>query len=486
MSTLSLQDVPNRPGVYIFRNAAGQVIYVGKAKSLRKRLATYFHPSRRITADPKLRSLINSIAGHETVVVRTESEALLLESRLVKQYQPFYNVELRDDKRFLLLAVDLSEPFPRLQLTRLKRDDGRLYFGPFPFTRALRETMTFLADFFGLRTCPGRTCSARRGRHCLKRHIQECAAPCAGTVTPEAYRDRVEGALRVLRGDLSTVRERLTERMREAAESQKFEEAAQLRDTLANLKAVVGAPVRTFEHSAGLAPQAAPAAAVLRLQTVLGLDRLPIRMECFDISNIGGRFAVGSKVVFSNGRPLRSEYRRYRIKTVEGANDFAMMEEVVSRRVRRALAEKTPLPDLLVVDGGAGQLSRAVLALQTHGVVLPVLGLAKQQEHIYLPGRELPLQLDRADAALKLLQALRDEAHRFGLAYHVALRRRRLTESLLDDIPGVGPARRQELLRHFGSVRAMAGRPPEEIAAAVPGVGPTLAQQILEHLRRCL
>ncbi|NOY81222.1 MAG: excinuclease ABC subunit UvrC [Kiritimatiellaeota bacterium] len=479
------QDVPNAPGVYVFRSDAGAVIYVGKAKSLRRRLRNYFQPSRKLTADPKLRSLIHSIASYETITVRSEAEALLLESRLIKQYAPRYNVDLRDDKRFLLIRVDPTEPFPRLRLVRVRTDDNCLHFGPFPHAGALRGTVDFLVRRFGLRSCGA---STRPGpadyRHCLKDVLKDCTRPCTGGVSEAEYRQRLEAALDVLRGRARSVLSELEAAMKSAAQRRRFEEAARFRDVLRNLQAQCAPGRRSFERAVLPRPGTGPAQ-VLALQQALGLDRAPSVIECFDISNISGRFAVGSMVCFRDGKPATNDYRRYRIRTVEGVDDFAMIREIVRRRYGRLLKDRRPLPDLIVIDGGPGQVNSAMAALsELNCPPVPLLGLAKKQEHIYLPGAGPAVALPRTHPALKLLQSLRDEAHRFAISYHRDLRRRRISNSVLSEIAGIGPKRRQALLQAFGSVQRLRCRTPAEIAEAVPGLGMSGAARVCEYLHR--
>ncbi len=481
----SLQDAPNSPGVYVFRNSSGDVIYVGKAKALRRRLANYFQPSRARTADIKLRSLIHSIQSVEILPVHSEAEALLLESRLVKQFNPRYNVELRDDKRFLVVAIDLNDPFPRLVLSRLKKDDGRAYFGPFPRARVLRQTVRFLSTYFGLRTCAAARPDEAAFRHCLDSVVRLCCCPCQGKVSPEDYRVRVEGLLAALRGDVGEIVARLDADMKRLAGAHKFEEAARVRDTIENIRYVCDVERRRSFERVVRAPVRTPQDAVAALQQALGLARAPETIECFDISNIGGILAVASLVCFRQGRPSPKDYRRFRIRTVSGADDFAMMGEAVGRRYARLLAEGRPLPDLVVIDGGAGQLGAAVRALLGAGAPpLPVLGLAKKREEVYLPGREAPLTLDRHHPGLHLLQAVRDEAHRFALLYHLTLRRRRTAESILDDVEGVGQTRKEQLLRAFGSVAGLRQATPEAMCQRVPGLGRDVAQRIADTLGR--
>ena len=484
MKTFARQDVPTGPGVYVFRNSSGTVIYVGKAKALRKRLATYFRPSGGRRADPKLRALINSISSYEVFSVQSETEALLLESRFIKEYVPRYNVELRDDKRFLHISIDMQEPFPRLQLTRLRKEDGRLYFGPFPQAGVLRETVAVLSKRFGLRTCRRRRPDADARRHCLQRKVSACSCPCAGAVDAAEYASRLEQAIAVLKGSIRDVVAELEQEMAAAAQARRFEDAAQRRDLIANLRSVCDPRRRSFARATMGTAKATPASAGESLQADLGLSREPRLIHCFDLSNIGGTFAVGSMVCFRGGRADKKAYRRFRIRSQQARDDTAMMREVVQRQYQRSLAEGRELPDLIVVDGGRGQLQAAVAGLRAAASPpLPLLALAKRQEEIYLPGRPDPVVLPRHHTGLQLLQAVRDEAHRFALGYHRRLRRQRIAESLLAEIDGVGPKRQAALLKAFGSVRRLRDTAPSQVAATVAGIGSDLAQRIQDYLR---
>lgn len=475
--------VPASPGVYVYRDRFRKVIYVGKAVNLRRRMSSYFQPSRRNTADAKLRSLIHSIAYWECYSVRSENEALLLESRLIKEYAPHYNILMRDDKRYLMLKLDLSAQFPTLTPARVKKDDSCRYFGPFPHGSALRATMEFLLKHFQLRACrydvPDEECRKR----CLKRIVKDCCAPCSGNITREEYMEKVNQMLQILSGNWRPLADELQEKMTAAAAAAKFEEAAKYRDILNNLKAVFntpGHPDRNFSRA--YIPSPSGPEAVYSLQKALKLPTPPRVMECFDISNILGTLAVASMVSFVDGKPARDRYRRFRIKTVHQSDDFAMMQEAITRRYSRLLQEKLPFPDLLVVDGGKGQLSSAIEALVAMQCPpFPVIGLAKREEEIFLPGRSEPVLLDRHDPALRALQAMRDEAHRFAISYHRELRAKRLQQSLLDEIPGIGQKRKLQLLQHFGSLRQIRKASFEELAKVV---GPVLAGKLQEFLHR--
>lgn len=473
-------DIPARPGVYVYRDRFGTVIYVGKASNLRRRMSHYFQPSQARRADPKLRSLIHSIDRWEIFPVKSEDEALILESRFIKEYAPHYNILLRDDKRYPMLKIDRNERFPRVRLTRLRKKDSCLYFGPFPHGSAMRRLAEYLTRRFGLRSCKAESPGEEEFRHCLAGTVRDCCRPCVGGVTEEEYRERVDRVVAALNGEIREVAEELRQKMAKAAAEKAFEKAAAFRDILGNLQSLVR--TRSFEHAE--LPNEAGMEAVADLQKALRLPNVPHVIVGFDISNLGTTFAVASLVCFREGRPDKASYRRFRIKTVEGQNDFAMMNEVVKRYFSRLLREQRPLPDLLMVDGGKGQLHLALDALISIDCPpFPVVGLAKRNEEIFLPGRSEPVVLDRNRPALKVLQALRDEAHRFAVSYNRQLRLKRIAESLLDEIPGLGEVRRNALLKAFGSVAMIRKASPREIADRVSGIGPEFAETIHEFLR---
>src|SRR6266536_3462456 len=627
--------VPDHPGVYLFRDTGGRVIYVGKAISLRKRTASYFQPLRNL--HPRTAAMVDSSATLEWVLVQNEVEALQLEYNLIKQHRPRYNVRYRDDKSYPWLAVTVSEEIPRPRVERGPKRKGTRYFGPYAHAYAIRETLDLL-----LRTFPVRTCSQgvfdrqrRLGRPCILYDIGKCSGPCVGHISPEAHRRIVDEFISFMEGRTRPVLKRLEDEMRTAAEQLSFETAARLRDQLASVRKamerqqmvssfaeddleaavqvffvrrgrVVGqrgfvvdkveeldtpALAATFVQQlygerldevprevllpvlpegadalrqwlAGLrggpvdfrVPQRgekralletvtanardsfvshklkrasdfdARARALKELQEQLDLPVAPLRIECYDISNLQGSQVVGSMVVFEDGLPRKSEYRRFEVRSVDGQDDFASMREVLSRRLARLASEQddhpaepaagapaevepdglreatdasaparpeTPKqgprkfaypPSLIVVDGGRPQLGAAMEALEQAGRTdLAVIGLAKRMEEVYVPGSPDPVVLPRASEALYLLQRARDEAHRFAIAYHRKLRGRSMTRSALDGIPGVGEARRKDLVRHFGSPRKVAQASVEEIAA-LPGFGPRLAKTVWDHL----
>src|SRR6516164_1092547 len=331
--------LPHKPGIYLMRDRFGTVIYVGKARDLRKRVSQYFQPSRRLGWDLKFKALIEAIHDFDSHTVRSEPEALLLESKLIKEFHPRYNVSFRDDKRFLMLKVNLNDPIPRFTLTRLRQDDGARYFGPFPNSGALRSTLALVRRQYHLRGCRPLTPNERDYKHCLYAHLKYCTAPCIANVTREQYLDQVQAACDFLEGQCAEMQERLTEEMKKAAASQEYEKAAELRDLLNDLQRTTR-KVNRFERVPYSLPMALDADRDLaELASVLGLTGPPERIEGFDISNISGTFKVASLVSFRHGRPDRANYRRFRIKTVEGQDDFASVAEVVRRRYTRVLRE---------------------------------------------------------------------------------------------------------------------------------------------------
>ncbi len=505
-----LHDVPHKPGVYLMRDRFNRVIYVGKARDLRKRLGQYFTPARSRMADLKTRALLDSVWDFGVHVVRSDAEAVLLEGRLIKEYRPKYNISFRDDKNFLQLKINLDDPFPRFQLVRLRKEDGARYYGPYAHSGALRSTVEILNRKFGLRTCRPRLPGERDYRHCHDDIIRNCSAPCIGKISEVDYRERVLEACKFLEGRSKDVPEELEAEMQAAAKKQDFEKAAALRDLIAALRRTAKKS-RRFLRGDTLPSAKDPVGDMRALGEALGLPRAPAVMECFDISNITNTHVVASMVRFKDGLPERSSYRRYRIKTVKGQDDFASMAEVVRRRYARLLSlareahadvaefsQEEPaeaiarlelpaaarLPELIIVDGGRGQLSSACGELVRLGLRgQPIIGLAKEREEIYFPNDPQPLRLPHDSGGLQLLQRIRDEAHRVANGYHQLLMKRRVSESRLDDIEGVNKSRKQALLRVFGSVERIRRATDEEIAA-VPGIGERLAAQIRQALAR--
>jgi excinuclease ABC subunit C len=590
-------SIPDSPGSYQFKDEHGRVIYVGKAKSLRSRLSNYFGAPH--TLPPRTRQMVGAATSVEWIEVRNEVEALFLEYNLIKEHRPRFNIRLKDDKSYPFLGVTLDEAWPRAMVMRGKKRKGVRYFGPYAHAYAIRETLDLLLRTFPIRTCTNGKFQRhqRLGRPCLYAHIEKCAAPCVGEVTPEEYGLLVDDLLAFLGGETQPVVARLDRLMVEAAEELEYERAARLRDQLASVrKAIEGQQMvgdaaeeldvigiaddeleasvqiffvrrgrvvgrrgivvdkvedldaatltaRVLEQLYGEAdPQDIPkevlvptlpedhelyeeflglvrgskvrvrvprrgekralletvthnaqevfarhklkrasdhnarAQALTALQDALDLPEAPLRIECFDISNLQGTEIVASMTVLEDGLPKRSDYRRFKIRHQEGQDDFAAMEEALTRRFRRYLLERDEgaragkrfayPPNLLVIDGGKGQLGVAVRVLEDLGLEdISVVGLAKRFEEVYRPGESDPVRIPRDSAALYLLQQVRDEAHRFAITYHRSLRGKKMTTSVLDDVPGLGPGRRTRLLKEFGSVKRLREHDREALLA---------------------
>lgn len=611
-----LKHLPDKPGVYIFKDKNSDVIYVGKAISLKNRVRSYFRKDAQKL--PKVAAMMKRAADLDYMITDSEVEALILESNLIKEYRPRYNVFLRDDKSYPFIKVTLQESFPRVFRTRRLVKDGARYFGPYTRVGAVDETLRLLKKLFPFRSCRQKE-PVNKGRPCLNHHIKRCLGPCCGLVSKEDYREMVDQVVLFLEGRQGEVVKNLKTRMEKAAENLEFEKAAELRDQLQAVKEVVekqkvlssgqedqdviamarGAMavcvmiffvrggkligrdhfildgtehleraeiitsfVKQYYHRAEFIPreilvetlmeeevdvlsrwlaerrggkvyikvprrgekkklvEMAGKNALLVLQEeeagrlsrrddiaralgelaeTLGLEESPKRLECYDISNIQGSSTVASMVVFEEGKPAKDQYRKFKIKTVQGPDDFASMREVISRRFSRAGEERElidsgqlstreakfhRLPQMVLIDGGKGQLSAAVAAMRETGFdYIPVFGLAKEEELIFAPGREQPYYLPRDSKALHLVQRLRDEAHRFAVTYHRQVRDKKTLRSLLDDVEGIGPKRRRELLKAFGSIEEIKKATPEELAA-VPGMNNRAARAVYSFFRR--
>ena len=587
--------LPESPGVYLWKDAEGTVLYVGKAKRLRSRVRSYVNADHQ--ESPRTRVLMAHAADFETIVVPSEAHALVLEANLIKEYKPRYNIALRDDKSYPYIKVTLQEPFPRVLVTRRLESDGARYFGPYTDVSAMRRALNVVKRIFTVRSCSYDMPNTMPERACLDHHIGRCKAPCILAQTMDEYRAMIDEVVLFLDGKTAEVVRRVRERMDDASNHLDFERAAELRDVLRKLEtmeeptvvlqveggdrdvigyardgeeAVVavlrirGGKLLSREHhfldnveeapdSTALAaylartyltleerapellvpfdfddrelfaesltgtrihiPQRGPRREIVdlaqqnarhlleefrlisdetteragdpiyELQRELGLQRLPRAIACFDISHAQGTDTVASCVWFQNGRPLRAEYRKFKIKTVEGIDDFASMKEVVSRFVARRVEEQKALPDLVVIDGGKGQLNAARDALEGQGIQLPIISLAKRDEEIFVPGRTESVRLSRRSPALRILQQARDEAHRFAVSFQRQRRAARTVTSELLSIPGVGPTKRRALLRAFGSVQGVRDAAPEAIAA-LPGFSLASARKLLDALAR--
>lgn len=596
-----LATVPDRPGVYIFKDSGGRIIYVGKGRSLRKRVRSYFTKSH---ADSKVAAMVGHIADLDFCVTDSEIESLILEINLIKQHRPPYNVNYRDDKSYPYIAVDIDIDFPCVRTTRERHKKGTRYFGPYTNARAMRHTVATLRKIFPVRSCKGVVPGKSTGCPCLDYHIERCLGPCIGAVTKEEYRKVIEQIVAFLDGRRDRVITELTVQMKMASAAMEYERAAAIRNRIeaaehvrekqkivseakvdqdiigvaseeriacAQLFAVregkivaseefvlsrgvqddaelLGGFLENYYSTAShvprdvlLAQEPADGATIqewlsemrgTRVRVVVprrgakkGLVELagqnaslalarykakthyeeewvnralaglmhhlelaepPMRIECFDISQIGGTSSVGSMVVFMGGMAKPSEYKRFRIRKTPGQNDFEMMKQVLSRRLARlaggASGKFGARPDLIVVDGGKPQLSAALEAMSTAGTEdIPVAALAKREEEIFLPGRDGPVRLAAGSESLHLLQRLRDEAHRFAVTYHRDVRGKKMKKSILDDIEGIGPARKKLLLAHFGSYKAIAGAHPDALRA-VPGISAAVAQSLYGRL----
>ncbi len=600
-----LGSLPRGPGVYLFRDERGEVLYVGKAKSLRSRVRSYF---QRGDGRPGTAQLVERIADVEVIVTRTEAEALHLEQNLVKRHRPPFNIRLRDDKSFPYIAVTVADEYPRVMFTRERHRSDTVYFGPYANAKKVRETLDVLNRVFRFRPCEG----PRPGRHsgipCLDFHIDRCFAPCIGAISKEDYGEIVDGVVGFLSGDTRSIQLELEERMRDAASDERFEEAARYRNRLFSIRhlaerqaverrtvgtvdviglaiegdraavqvfplrdgkmidrygfhlenvagedaaAVLEAfvveyygsapsvppevlvPVGTTEtaaiaeflterrgsrvdvrapargekrrlaelatENARLALQADSAqreqkrqrqvAALEELREALNLESLPLRIECFDISNIQGQSIVGSMVVFQDGRPRKAHYRTFAVRGLAGQDDVGAMHEVVRRRFARARDGEqdesfSAIPNLVVVDGGKGQLGAALAALEELDLPrVAVIALAKREEEVFVPGVARAIALDRHGAGLQLLQRIRDEAHRVALRYHRVKRNAKARETIFETLPGVGPARRRAILRHFGSVERFLDASQEELEG-VPGLPQKTARTLYAQLHK--
>jgi len=590
-----IPHLPESPGVYLWRDPDGTVLYVGKAKRLRSRVRSYVQNDHAESI--KTRALMHAVGGLETIVVPSEAHALILEANLIKEYHPKYNIALRDDKSYPYIKVTVAEPFPRVWVTRHLADDGSRYFGPYTDVGAMRRALNVVKRIFTVRSCNFDMPKQMPERPCLDYYIKRCKAPCILAQTQVEYRAMIDEVLVFLEGNTKEVARRVRERMQLAAESLDFERAAELRDALHHLEQleeptvvmnveggdrdVVGyardgddavvalmrirsGKLLAREHQflenldeesdaavlqAYLAgkylpledrstdllvpfdpddrelietslertrihtPQRGPRRELVdlatqnarhlleelrltgeeaeeragdpiyELQRSLGLQKVPRSLVCFDISHAQGKDTVASCVWFQNGRPYRAEYRKFKVKTVEGIDDFASMHEVVTRYFTRRRDEEKPFPDLVVIDGGKGQLSSAHAALEELGLgALPIISLAKREEEIFMVGRSESLRLSRRSPALRVLQQARDEAHRFAITFQRKRRTMRTITSELLRIPGVGESKRRQLLEAFGSLQGVREASPEAIAA-LPGFGQKTAEKVIAGLR---
>ena len=468
---------PHTPGVYLMKDPAGLVVYVGKAKDLKKRLASYFIPRQRMT--PKVAAMMDTVADLEWHEVRSETEALLLEGKLIKRWRPRWNILFRDDKQFPQIQVDLADPIPRFRIVRARNSDSARYFGPFPHQQAVRRTINEMRKKFGILLVDANPAPLPDGRWRLYGDVRSQIQKFPNEVTAEEYGERVTAACAFLEGKAGEWAEQTETDMRAAAAARDYEKAAELRDLLDALRRTTEKSRRFLRENP--LPRRDESGALDALAAALGLARPPATAECFDISHISGTLAVASMVRFVDGQADKTGYRRFKIKSFEGNDDFRSMEEVVGRRYSRLAEEGRAFPELVIIDGGLGQVGAALSAFRKAGLTPPpLIGLAKREETIVFPeGREL--KLPRHDVGLALLMRIRDEAHRFANDFNADLRSRKLKESLLDEMPGLGPKRKEALLAHFGSIQKLRQATVEELAQ-VAGVSDKLAAEIAKFL----
>lgn len=456
---------PDLPGVYIMKDSGGKAIYIGKAGSLKKRVSSYFNKSNR---RHKIDLLVAEIKDIDYILTNSEAEALIYEASLIKSSRPKFNVDLKDDKSYPYLKLTLNEKYPRLVITRRRLNDRAIYYGPYTDVKLLRQALSFIQKVFPLRICN------RLGRKlCMNYHIAECLGPCVGKINKKTYSKMVGELKLFLEGRKTELLDKLSRSMEKASKGLKFEEAVLIRNRIRSLSTLVtkrGVP--------------SPMNQIDELKYILKLKRRPKRIEAFDISNTSGKEAVGSVVSFLDGDPDRDNYRKFRIKTVETVDDYGMMREVVYRRYRRLLDEKKGLPDLIIIDGGKGHLATALKELRALGIVnIPVIGIAKEFEHIYVPRRQLPIILPKDSSILQLIKRIRDEAHRVAKDYHITLRRKKVSISVLDTIRGIGPLRKKRLVGHFGSVDMIRKAGINDLLR-VRGLNERTAREIIRYFKK--
>ena len=403
-----LKDIPKSPGVYLMKDADGRVLYIGKAKDLFKRVASYFQEYRPKTL--RQTQLMQNVKDLDYILTTSEEEALIYEANLIKEKRPKYNVDLKDDKSFPFLKLTLDEKFPRLMITRRKKDDGARYFGPYTRVKLLRSALSIMKSIFPLRTC-----RKMPENVCLSYHIGQCLGPCVKKIDEKEYREIIRQLILFLEGKKTRLLRELVQEMEELSREERFEDAAIVRNRIAALSEVPGKKMRDYSGWGDVA---------VKLKRLLRLSRLPLRIEAFDVSNIQGKEATGSMVYFCNGRPDKSNYRRFRIKGVEDIDDYAMIREIVRRRYKRLKEEGEPYPDLIIIDGGKGHLKTAYDELVRLNLrSIPVIAIAKREESIFMLGSKKALDINKDSQILYFIQQIRDEAHRFALKYHHKLRK---------------------------------------------------------------
>ena len=461
-----IKALPGSSGVYIMKGGDDEVLYIGKAANLKKRVSSYF----RAHAGPsdRIRAMVERIKDITYIQTSTEAEALIYENSLIKQLSPKYNVALRDDKSYPMLKLTMDERFPRLFITRQKKDDGAAYYGPYSDAKLLRQAVIALRQIFPLRSC-GRLPKSL----CLNYHIKQCLGPCADKVDDGKYMEVVAELKLFLEGRRTELLKLLSVRMVEAARKEDFEEAGRIKSRIEALNSIKEKSVSYY-----------PAGELEELRSLLKIKGPLEAIEAFDVSNIMGQAAVGSMIYFYKGRPKKSEYRKFKIKTVLKIDDYSMMRELVRRRYSRSLEENKKLPDLILIDGGKGHLAVALDELEKLKLGdIPAIGIAKEFEHIYTKNSDKPITLPRESKALHLLERIRDEAHRFAITYHKNLLSKKVEFSELDEVRGIGRKRKKELLKHFGTIDGIRSANLEELLKA-KGMDERSARNIIEHFKK--
>lgn len=475
-----IRRLPESSGVYLMKDRFGQIIYIGKAVNLKRRVSHYFMANAAERAySPKIASMIASIADFEFIRAKSEAEALILESKLIKRWKPRYNTLERDDKNFLLLKVETFRDLPRFTFCRSAKDDGALYYGPYLNPAALRSAINQLKKDFGIISSDTRPTDLGGGTWKLYDDARADIFKSKNIVTADEYAERVRAALEFLNNQTGEILADLEEKMKEAAAAENFERAAKLRDAIFAICQT--SKLREIKADPARSTKAVAERALVALSAALSMERRPHSMECFDISHISGSYTVASMVRFEEGLPANNKYRRFRLHTAN--DDYSSMREVVSRRYGRLRDEGRPMPDLVVIDGGLGQVHSALDAFDSLGIPRPaVIGLAKREETIVCSD-SAEILLPRHNEGLKLLQRMRDEAHRFANSYREALQRRRIRESVLDDFEGLGQKRKAALLEKFGGISKIRAATAEELAET-DGIGPETASRLREFLDR--
>ena len=460
-----IKELPGISGVYIFKDKKGQVIYVGKAGSLKARVSSYFQKGR--VPSPRTDALVSKVQDINYIPTINQAEALLLEYNLIKQHKPRYNVMFKDDKSYPYLKLSVNEEFPGLYITRDRKNDRAIYYGPYTNVQLLKQALTLIRRIF-----PFRTCRAMPKRPCLYFHLGQCPAPCLGRLNEYEYKDIVGEIKLFLEGRKSELIKELFRKMKSFSERKDFEAARNIRDRIQTLSGAIAPGKGTVKQRQ-----------LRELQGILGLTVLPVRIEAFDVSNITGKSAVGSVVSFFNARADKNNYRKFRIKSVKDIDDYRMIKEVVSRRYKRLIEEEKRLPDLIMIDGGKGHLNCALDEMRKLGLKIPVMAVAKKFEHIFIPNKKGAIVLSGDSRVLHLLKRIRDEAHRFAHKYHGDLRRRESIYSELDKVRGVGDKRKKELIRYFGSMEGVKKATSKRLMK-VRGIDARTAKEIIRHFKK--